>query len=532
MRNNFSYSGGSRRNFINASFGGYNKPKVKSLSPEEILKTPEEVEECKKTLNEDQLKVFNRLLEAIQNPDDKEYFVVIGYAGTGKTYALSKFIQATKCKVAMTAPTNKAVKVLMDMKGILDERVEYSTIHKLLNLRLKYVYPKPGQNFKPYQTLVSNFRGNVKLDLYDLLIVDEASMLDDELFMMIKEHKPRHMKVIFMGDPAQIPPVNKDDSIPLVRKLRDDFGIEDLYLEKIMRQSGDNRILETAYQIRNNRHQGGDSILSRQTNKDVMFFSSGSGEDIKKFGDLMLKLFDSDSFREDPNYCKCIAWTNIAVDAFNLMIRRHLFKTETPAPIMVGEKLIADTPIFDETGVIIFNTSDEFEVVEFSEAVFNYEMPSGKDKGAVDQLAWESLLSESKTEPGTKGSGRLIVLKYYNAQVKFKPIGCTEYSRMKVNILHPDSIKPLGWIYSGLIKMRMFPEYELMQQKFAQTKYNYAITAHKSQGSTYSYVFLIEDDINKNPKNLERNRIKYTACTRPKKKLFILSSRNKPMKEQ
>jgi len=66
-----------------------------------------------------------------------------------------------------------------------------------------------------------------------------------------------------------------------------------------------------------------------------------------------------------------------------------------------------------------------------------------------------------------------------------------------------------------------------MQERFAKVKYNYAITAHKSQGSTYQHVFLIEDDIDKNPRYIEKNRIKYTAVTRPAESLKILSRKNR-----
>ena len=52
--------------------------------------------------------------------------------------------------------------------------------------------------------------------------------------------------------------------------------------------------------------------------------------------------------------------------------------------------------------------------------------------------------------------------------------------------------------------------------------YAYAITAHKSQGSTYNTTFVLEDDIDVNSDIVERNRIKYTAYTRSSKKLYVL----------
>ena len=52
--------------------------------------------------------------------------------------------------------------------------------------------------------------------------------------------------------------------------------------------------------------------------------------------------------------------------------------------------------------------------------------------------------------------------------------------------------------------------------------YSYEITAHKAQGSTYDNAFVLEADMDINRKIKERNRIKYTAFTRPKYKLFVI----------
>jgi ATP-dependent exoDNAse (exonuclease V) alpha subunit len=70
----------------------------------------------------------------------------------------------------------------------------------------------------------------------------------------------------------------------------------------------------------------------------------------------------------------------------------------------------------------------------------------------------------------------------------------------------------------------LWVKYYKAQQAFADVAYNYAITAHKSQGSTYKNVFVIEDDIDFNTNIVERNKIKYTSYTRPTDKLFIFKS--------
>ena len=60
------------------------------------------------------------------------------------------------------------------------------------------------------------------------------------------------------------------------------------------------------------------------------------------------------------------------------------------------------------------------------------------------------------------------------------------------------------------------------KRMFADIGYNYAITAHKSQGSTYETAFVVESDIDIQRDIENRNRIKYTAFTRPSKRLVII----------
>ena len=65
-------------------------------------------------------------------------------------------------------------------------------------------------------------------------------------------------------------------------------------------------------------------------------------------------------------------------------------------------------------------------------------------------------------------------------------------------------------------------EFFRFQDNFADVNYAYAITCHKSQGSTYVNTFVINSDIDKNKRIVERNRIKYTAFTRSSSRLIVI----------
>lgn len=493
-----------------------------------IMKGEEEVVKAKSTLNEDQLNAFDGI-EKFLLDSKKSMTTIIGYAGTGKTYLISKIVSATRGKIAMTAPTNKAVKVLADNKTPELAGVAYATIHKLLALKLNWVFPKGDQKFDPYQKLVSIYGKEPSVNEYKILIVDEASMLDDELFHMIMRVKDASLKVIFLGDAAQIPPVGKPDSIPLKEESQKKYNIDVFVLDKTMRQKEGSGILKTAGSIRDNRFEFGDTIKDRSTTLDVEFVKRYNLEQETLFKKSMIKDFMSDDFSKDPNFCKVIAWRNDTVDKFNQVIRSHLYQTEDLDFIMPGEKLIADTPVMKKvksinyrgsevmTTKIIFNTSDEFTVVSYVPKVFNYNRPDTKsEREERNQLMFDdedfSIIDKKK---------KLFSISYYETIVE------ENGADHKIDILHPSGVEPLKWAISEIFRYKMFSEYEMLKERFAKVKYNYAITAHKSQGSTYKNVYIIEDDIDKNQNLVERNRIKYTAVSRASEKLYILSKRNK-----
>ena len=503
------------------------------------LKSEKVLADAISTLNEDQMKAFIEMMEFLQDPE-KEYFSLEGYAGTGKTYLLGKVVQCIDGAVAMSAPTNKAVKVLYEHRGEFGDlnetraegeakknnNVSYATIHKLLALRVQWTRPARGSGKEPEQILVRNYRSSPTVNEYLLLVVDEASMLDDDLFEMIEAEKNKELKVVFMGDPAQIPPVNKTDSIPLIKEQREKYNIQHAILEKIMRQKGDNKILQLAYQVRNGRFQDRDPVMSRISNNDVLFYNSMREKSKQDFIQIMIEHFCSPVFENNPNHSKVIAWTNKMVNTCNEIIRRSIYNTHPKLDkIMLGEKLIANKPIFNDSHEIIFSTSDEFIVEEIEIKTGVYFLPK-KGNELQSQLEIEIAGTEIK---GVKGEE--FNFKYYDCYVRYKSSPESEGWLIRIEVLHEDSEKAFWFMQKKLKSRRNWDEYTKNIEKYADVKYNYAITCHKAQGSTYENVFLIEDDIDNNRRVLERNRIKYTACTRPSNKLFILSKLN-PTQEQ
>jgi hypothetical protein len=448
-------------------------------------------------LNEGQKSALLLMLRFV-GKRDRNMFVLKGYAGTGKSFLINRFIkEVIKTKsfreIAITAPTNKAVKVLR-RGSTLDIHVRFCTIHSLLGLTQKI-------NSTGHISFTADKKNKSTISRISLLIVDETSMLSDDLFRLLQDEVEKHkgaLRIIFVGDGCQIPPVNKVDCIPFKRGLSEGYSEEGYTLTEIMRQAKGNPILEAAYNIRENLK---DPYCTKDVKTDNNYLATGFiGTQVldskKGETDLLTNLsiaFTGIHFNSDADYAKVIAWTNATVKKYNTIIRNMIFNNPIDK-IVAGDKLIANSPIMQKNE-IIFNTSDELEVISVTKKELNFYTTAGPVK-----------------------------LQIYNTVVKEDGNGNPE----TLDILHEDSYAEFDRVLSILktravesgSKDRWVNYYDFMK-KVADVAYNYAITAHKAQGSTYTNVFIIEDDIDANRNIVERNRIKYTAYTRASKRLFI-----------
>lgn len=429
------------------------------------------------------------------------YFLLKGYAGTGKTFTLGKvmeqFINTYRgLPIAITAPTNKAVRVIYESADFTHPNIHYLTVHKLLGLM-----PKNGGNGK--LEFVVNKRIPAAIEEMALLVIDEVSMLNDELFLLIDTHvQAGRLKVIMMGDPAQIPPVGAAECIPLTEQGQITYGIGVYELTEIQRQENDNPIVDLALGLRNTISRAlsfpiQETALNAR-GEGVVFLNGRDGD---KFYEILERYFTSDNFKYNPDFCKVIAWRNVTVDYINKVIRSMIYGQGELRRVEIGEKLVANLPIQDgET--IVFNTNDEMEVVGL----------------------------EDKVEDINKG---MYQIHYYLTKVKYKNLDGVE-SEQYIKLVGERSLPvyrkiletlrkdALGHPKGSFAAIQAWQTYFTFQGMFADVNYNYAVTCHKAQGSTYDRVFVMEKDINASFNIVERNRIKYTACTRPKHQLFIL----------
>jgi exodeoxyribonuclease-5 len=465
------------------------------------------------SLNSDQKTAFEDLRDFIGDKGDDSVYVLKGWAGTGKTYCVSVLVRYVLevihpthnwYRIAVTGPTNKSVRVIKKTSGLKNPRVTFQTIHKLLGLTERIT--KDG-----LQEFVNQGDFEPKIKTVKLLIIDEVSMLNDDLFQSIIKYRDK-IKIICMGDPAQIPPVGRIDCIPFREELAEEYRIKTLNLKQIMRQKKDNAIIESSVAIRSDLGRPKNPVEPitklNEKGEGIEFLNLNTPEIRKGFSEILRRYFVTDEFKKDPEYAKVIAWRNKTVATMNDVIRKVIYGDEAlGSKILVGEKLIANNPVIQSESIVL-NTNDEFSVDSFT-------------------ISSDNLRYHVSDHPDAEPFP--ITLKYYETVVSYLDDE-DETIRVNIQILHEDSEEDFKKL-ANMLKSRAIEKkgkdkswlvYYNFLRKYADVNYSYCTSAHKSQGSTYNTTFVLEDDIDMNWDIVERNRIRYTAYTRSSRKLYVL----------
>lgn len=157
--------------------------------------------------------------------NNRESCILNGSAGTGKTFTANaianELLRAGKRNVFISAPTHPALKVSkskISKEAGIKGTIQFGTIHSYLKLQKKIVGDK--EVFLP---------SSIPIIHSDILIIDEASMLDSQLYGLIKEHC--NYPVIYIGDNKQLNPIGEDNS-PIF-----EGGYDVFTLTEVIRQS-------------------------------------------------------------------------------------------------------------------------------------------------------------------------------------------------------------------------------------------------------------------------------------------------------
>lgn len=289
-------------------------------------------------LNKGQRDAFQTIVDAIKRKKG-ERLTLNGPAGTGKT-TLTKFIidhivRSGVLGVVLAAPTHQAKKVLAKMAGM-----EANTIHRVLKIN-----PQTYEDQDVFEQ-----REMPDMSKCNVLICDEASMLDGKIFKIILNSIPPWCVLIGIGDREQIQPVEPgSDGSAQISPFFTHPSIKQVYLDQVMRSNAP--IIDVATEIRN----GGWLREHIIDGHGVHEFASQTA-----LKDFMMTYFDVVKSPEDLFETRMLAFTNKSVEKLNNIIRRKLYETESP--YIVGEVIVMQEPYMKEL---------EFDGKSFNEIIFN-----------------------------------------------------------------------------------------------------------------------------------------------------------------
>ena len=194
--------------------------------------------------------------EAIVTALSSNFMILTGGPGTGKTTALNGIIELFEkrdAEIILAAPTGRAAKRMTELTGM-----QAKTVHRLLEVEWT-----DGEK--------RQFSRNEKNPLAcDVLIVDEASMLDVLLFEAILRAVKLSCRIILVGDTDQLPSILAGN---VLGDLIASGHIDCVALKKVFRQAGESKIISNAHAIINNTAPD----LSN-TDGDFFFVSRNGGE--------------------------------------------------------------------------------------------------------------------------------------------------------------------------------------------------------------------------------------------------------------
>ncbi len=399
---------------------------------------------------------------------DKLYLLT-GYAGTGKTTLLQAFIQGLRQRgdhrpIVLTAFSNKATKVLTTMAARWRLEVDAMTCCKLLGLRPVVNEEDGKQVFQVDQKHRSQF------DRYRLVIVDECSMVNEELWQLLVNavsNLYHGTQILFVGDPAQLPPVNEPESACFRHILHRSE------LTEVVRYGGAIGVI--AEDLRRNLDRPHLPHFRNDTNADHTEGCFVLPRPV--WEQLLIKAFTSPSYQENPDQVRALAYTNRRVTELNQLIRRAMHPPQAPR-FVVGERLMALNPCLNED-TLVLSTSAECEVLYTA-------------RGREGE--WPVWMLEVETEEG-------------------------DYKTLRV--LHESGQKEFQAKLDFLAKEKRWMEFWDLRQRFHEVDYAYSLTVHKSQGSTFQDVFVDLPSMRSNRNVIERNQLCYVAFTRAAKRLFL-----------
>lgn len=506
------------------------------------------------------------------NNKSRSIFVLKGYAGSGKTYIIgiiSQYLNFIKRNLVICAPTGRATKVINKRLLFGEATTIHSQIYELSKIE-EFKEKDEDIDKKPQSLVLQN---PLNVDSRDekeiehkiifklkentipsdcVYIFDESSMISDnfsdeeylkfgsgkvlsDILDFVNLAKKEHnKKVLFVGDDAQLPPVNTDESLALNTEYlgkKTDLHITQSILQEIVRQENDRcGILNTAKALR----------IRLENNDFGNVYIDCNDDDLCKithfdFLPKYLELYNKLGVEQ----VQVITHTNKNAYKLNRDIRNILGKTK---PLEIGDRLVVMKNCYNSDGFI---ANGEFlTLTNMSNEIEQKRLPLyDKDKKYIDL----SFMDVEVEDSNKKRDSVKIIYSYFEnlSQDKEMPLERDITKALYIDFktrfekamkVAKDNKQDTFCIqgYDKEISIKKCNKSENFKMALLSDKYfnalrvvfGYVVTCHKAQGGEWREVFI---NCNAGMNKKEYTRWLYTAITRAKDRVYLLDPPKKRM---
>lgn len=460
---------------------------------------------------EQQSAIVNAVSFLKTNTDPTQYYVIEGKAGTGKTTIAKEILKEFEDEqIYVAAVSHKAKGVIKSSFGDDTRGKKFFSIAGLLGMK----------GINDNNTQATKFQVGLKVPLLDnppaLLVIDEASMITEDVLKKIidiNSSLSRPFQMLFLGDIGQIQPIRDEQSEfyrthkDLLNKKSDIFNSK--HKSKLItrvRQGEANPILPYADYFWENSQKENPELNPTQhivrnnqiTDKGSLLFSNSEGEVLNS----VIKAVKNAVEKGLTNHVKIVTYHVNEKTELNQKIHEALFGKDSD--YSKGDMLILNSP---------YDLPDVNATMENSSEI---QIKSIQDED-TDEFGVHTLYLETNgtayTRTGNEQKDCVIQvvsrndIGLYNQKLQ----ELASYAKRQTNRALKKQAWSDFWEYKG---------------RYADVDFGYAITAHKSQGSTYDIVVVDEKDImgTTATSNQEKSELIYTALTRPRKTAIVISS--------
>lgn len=408
-----------------------------------------------------------------------------GYAGTGKTSLMEMIAKKGQKQfkpVMFCATTNKAAAVLNDR--VSKAGFKASTLNKVFGINVEV------DSSKAYNARnLVNVLKDVDIMPGTTIIIDEASMINEENYKILNDIAKEHrLKIIYVGDEAQLAPVNEGK---ISKVFRNGEG-KVIRLTQVER-TDDNAILKEATAIRNGEPLSKVSSFNSK-GEGVAYISPQHQEAINEVMDKYVK-----GLKQNPNYFRILAYTNKAVTAYNNQVR-ELLGYDSPIP-HVGEPMTgyANWGYEWRTKSYRFINSESYKVTQIGRPTT---VQTRLDNGTPVVMQAVPITLEDSL--GNVDTFNFMDIKNNAQNRQSAMILVNEKKRLWNEARRAYGREAKAAVYAKINAIDSFlfvndniedNSHNLLQAKTID--FGYALTIHKSQGSTFTHVLMDDVDVSR-----------------------------------